>query len=104
MIEASPHAAGTAYIAVQRHKMDDFAPYIFKTTDFGKTWTSINNGIPADAFVHAVREDLKRKGLLYAGTEHGVFFSFDDGANWQSLQGNLPASPVYDLYTCTTTI
>lgn len=99
MIEASPHAAGTAYVAVQRHKMDDFAPYIFKTTDFGKTWTSISNGIPADAFVHAVREDLKRKGLLYAGTERGVFFSFDDGANWQSLQGNLPGSPVYDLYT-----
>ncbi len=99
MIEASPHAAGTAYVAVQRHKMDDFAPYIFKTTDFGKTWTSISSGIPGDAFVHAVREDLKRKGLLYAGTERGVFFSFDDGANWQSLQGNLPASPVYDLYT-----
>jgi photosystem II stability/assembly factor-like uncharacterized protein len=98
MIEASPHAAGTAYVAVQRHKMDDFAPYIFKTTDFGKTWASISNGIPADAFVHAVREDLKRKGLLYAGTERGVFFSFDDGANWQSLQGNLPTSPVYDLY------
>ncbi len=99
MIEASPHAAGTAYVAVQRHKMDDFAPYIFKTTDFGKTWTSLSNGIPADAFVHAVREDRKRKGLLYAGTERGVFFSFDDGATWQSLQGNLPVSPVYDLYT-----
>lgn len=98
MIEASPHAAGTAYIAVQRHKMDDFAPYIFKTTDFGKSWTSITNGIPSDDFVHAVREDLKRKGLLYAGTERGVFFSFDDGANWQSLQGNLPMSPIYDLY------
>jgi photosystem II stability/assembly factor-like uncharacterized protein len=99
MIEASPHAAGTAYVAVQRHKMDDFAPYIFKTTDLGKTWTSLSNGIPADVFVHSVREDLKRKGLLYAGTERGVFFSFDDGANWQSLQGNLPVSPVYDLYT-----
>ena len=98
MIEASPHAAGTAYVAVQRHKMDDFAPYIFKTTDFGKTWTSLTHGIPADAFVHAVREDPRRKGLLYAGTELGVFFSFDDGANWQSLQGNLPVSPVYDLY------
>src|SRR5262249_23751083 len=63
MIEASPHAAGTAYVAVQRHKMEDFAPYIFKTTDFGKTWTSISKGIPAEAFVHAVREDKKRKGL-----------------------------------------
>ena len=97
MIEASPHAAGTAYVSVQRHKMDDFSPYVFKTTDFGKTWTSLNNGLPADAFVHAVREDRKRKGLLYAGTERGVFFSFDDGANWQSLQGSLPVSPVYDL-------
>ncbi len=98
MIEASPHAAGTAYVSVQRHKMDDSAPYIFKTTDFGKTWTSLANGLPADAFVHAVREDPKRKGLLYAGTERGVFFSFDDGASWQSLQGNLPVSPIYDLY------
>jgi photosystem II stability/assembly factor-like uncharacterized protein len=99
MIEASPHAAGTTYVAVQRHKMDDFAPYIFKTTDFGKTWTTLSNSIPGDAFVHAVREDRKRKGLLYAGTERGVFFSFDDGTTWQSLQGNLPVSPAYDLYT-----
>jgi photosystem II stability/assembly factor-like uncharacterized protein len=98
MIEASPHAAGTAYVSVQRHKLDDFAPYVFKTTDFGKSWTSISHGIPGDAFVHAVREDRKRKGLLYAGTERGVFFSWDDGATWQSLQGNLPVSPVYDLY------
>ncbi len=98
MIEASPHAAGTAYVSVQRHKMDDFAPYIFKTTDMGKTWISLASGLPADAFVHAVREDPKRKGMLYAGTERGVFFSFDDGASWQSLQGNLPVSPVYDLY------
>ncbi|HEU4415283.1 MAG TPA: glycosyl hydrolase [Candidatus Angelobacter sp.] len=98
MIEASMHTAGTAYVSVQRHKMDDFAPYVFKTTDFGKSWTAITNGIPTDAFVHAVREDRKRKGLLYAGTERGVFFSWDDGANWQSLQGNLPVSPVYDLF------
>jgi photosystem II stability/assembly factor-like uncharacterized protein len=97
MIEASAYDAGTAYVAVQRHKMDDFAPYAFKTTDFGKTWTSITSGLPADAFVHAVREDKKRKGLLYAGTERGVFFSWDDGATWQSIQGNLPVSPVYDL-------
>jgi hypothetical protein len=97
MIEASMYNAGTAYVSVQRHKMDDFAPYAFKTTDFGKTWTSITNGIPADAFIHAVREDRERKGLLYAGTERGVFFSWDDGATWQSIQGNLPVSPVYDL-------
>ncbi|MBZ5504380.1 MAG: glycosyl hydrolase [Acidobacteriia bacterium] len=99
MIEASAYNVGTAYVSVQRHKMDDFAPYIFKTTDFGKTWSSLTSGIPADAFVHAVREDKKRKGLLYAGTERGVFFSWDDGGTWQSLQGNLPVSPVYDLIT-----
>ena len=99
MLEASAYNAGTAYVSVQRHKMDDFAPYIFRTTDFGKTWTSLTSGIPADAFVHAVREDKKRKGLLYAGTERGVFFSWDDGGTWQSLQGNLPVSPVYDLIT-----
>jgi photosystem II stability/assembly factor-like uncharacterized protein len=97
MIEASPFQAGTAYIAVERHRMDDFAPYAFKTTDFGKTWTSISNGIPSEAYVHAIREDIKRKGLLYAGTERGVYVSFDDGANWQPLQLNLPISPVNDL-------
>lgn len=98
MIEASPHNAGTAYVAVQRHKMDDFTPYAFKTSDFGKTWTNITNGIPAGTYIHAIREDRKRQGLLYAGTEKGVYVSFDDGANWQSLQLNLPVSPVYDLY------
>ncbi len=69
MIEASPFDAGTAYVAVQRHKMDDFAPYAFKTTDFGKSWTSIMNGIPADDYVHAVREDTARKGPALCG--HG---------------------------------
>ncbi len=97
MIEASPFAAGTAYVAVQRHKMDDFAPYVFKTTDFGKTWTSIVNGILAGDYVHAVREDHKRKGLLYAATEKGVYVSFDDGAKWEAMQTNLPPSPVWDL-------
>ena len=97
MIEASPHNAGTAYIAVERHRLDDFAPYIFRTSDFGKTWTSIINGIPAGNYVHAVREDKKRKGMLYAGTEKGVYVSFDDGGNWQPLQLNLPVSPVNDL-------
>jgi photosystem II stability/assembly factor-like uncharacterized protein len=98
MIEASPYDAGTAYVVVQRHKMDDFAPYIFKTTDLGKTWTSLTSGIPSGTYVHAVRVDHKRKDLLYAATESGVFFSFDDGAHWQSMQTNLPVSPVYDLY------
>ena len=97
MIEASPHHAGTAYVAVERHRLDDFAPYMFKTNDFGKSWTSISNGIPAGNYVHAIREDRKRKGLLYAGTEKGVYVSFDDGGNWQPLQLNLPVSPVNDL-------
>ncbi len=97
MIEASPFDAGTAYVAVQRHKMDDFTPYIFKTTDFGKTWTSLTHGIPAGAYVHAVRQDRKRKDLLYAASEKGVYISFDDGANWQQLQSNLPPVPVWDL-------
>ncbi|MEO8727621.1 MAG: hypothetical protein ABI383_16030 [Acidobacteriaceae bacterium] len=97
MIEADPHDAGTAYMAVERHKMDDFTPYAFKTSDFGKSWTAITNGIPHDVYVHAVRVDPKRKGLLYAGTERGVYVSFDDGGAWQPLQLNLPISPVNDL-------
>lgn len=97
MIEASPSEAGTAYVAVERHKMDDFTPYVFKTSDFGKNWTSLVKGIPKDDYVHAVRVDPKRKGLLYAGTERGVYVSFDDGANWQPLELNLPMVPVYDL-------
>ena len=98
MIEASMYDPGTAYVAVDRHRLDDFAPYILKTTDFGKTWSSITNGIPAGDYVHSVREDHKRKGLLYAATEKGVYFSVDDGANWQSLQTNLPVVPVWDLW------
>jgi len=97
MIEASQYEAGTAYVAADRHRLDDSAPYAFKTSDFGKTWTSITTGLPAEAYVHAVREDKKRKGLLYAATEQGVFVSFDDGGAWQPLQNNLPPSPVWDL-------
>ena len=97
MIEASPTDAGTVYMAVERHKMDDFSPYIFKTTDFGKTWTKLVGGIPSNVYVHAVRLDPKRAGLLFAGTERGVYVSFDDGAKWQPLQLNLPMSPVNDL-------
>ena len=97
MIEASPVETGTAYVAVERHKMDDFAPYIFKTTDFGKTWTSLAAGLPANNYVHSVRVDPRRTSLLFAGTEQGVYVSFDDGAKWQSLQINLPMSPVNDL-------
>jgi photosystem II stability/assembly factor-like uncharacterized protein len=97
LIEASPFDAGTAYAAVDRHQNDELKPYIFKTTDYGKTWTSITNGISDTTFVHAVREDPKKRGLLYAGTEMGVFVSFDDGANWRALQLNLPRAPVHDL-------
>jgi photosystem II stability/assembly factor-like uncharacterized protein len=97
IIEASPNDAGTAYAAIDRHKLDDFNPFIYKTHDFGKTWTLINSGIPAGSYVRSVREDPKVKGLLYAGTETGVYFSADDGAHWQSLQLNLPTTPIHDL-------
>jgi photosystem II stability/assembly factor-like uncharacterized protein len=97
LIEASPHDAGKAYVAIDRHQNDDLAPYIYKTADYGATWTRITTGIPDGAFARAVREDPKRKGLLYAGTERGVFVSFDDGAHWRSLQINLPMVPVHDL-------
>jgi len=97
LIEASPHDAATAYVAIDRHQNDDLHPYIYKTNDYGKTWTQIAAGIPDDVFVRAVREDPKKKGLLYAGTERGVFVSFDDGAHWRSLQLNLPIVPVHDL-------
>jgi len=97
LIEASPFDAGTAYVAVDRHMLDDFQPYAYETTDFGKSWTKITNGIPNGSFLRAIREDPKRKGLLFAGTESGVFVSFDDGGHWQSLQLNLPAVPVHDL-------
>ncbi len=97
IIEASPHDAGTAYAAIDRHKLDDFNPFIYKTHDFGKTWTLISSGIPAGSYVRSVREDPKAKGLLYAGTETGVYFSADDGAHWQALQLNLPTTPIHDL-------
>jgi photosystem II stability/assembly factor-like uncharacterized protein len=97
LVEASPHDAGTAYVAVDRHQHDDLAPYVYKTGDYGKTWIKITTGIPDGMFVRAVREDPKKKGLLYAGTERGVFVSFDAGAHWRSLQINLPITPVHDL-------
>jgi photosystem II stability/assembly factor-like uncharacterized protein len=96
-IEPSPFAAGTAYLAANRNMLDDYAPYLYKTSDFGKSWTRINEGIPADEFARVIREDPERKGLLYAGTERGVWVSFDDGAHWQSLRRNLPPVPVHDL-------
>jgi photosystem II stability/assembly factor-like uncharacterized protein len=97
LIEASSHAPGTAYAAVDAHLMDDFRPLIYRTDNFGKTWNQITKGLPTNAYVHAVREDPKRKGLLFAGTEIGIFVSFDDGLNWRPLQLNLPAAPIHDL-------
>ena len=97
IIEASPHDAASAYLAVNRFDLDDLKPYIYKTKDYGKTWKLITLGIRGDDFVRVVREDPKRKGLLYAGTETGVYVSFDDGENWQSFQLNLPVVPVHDL-------
>ena len=106
IIEVSPHDAATAYVAATRYKHDDFTPYLYKTTDYGQTWTLITNGIPENDFTRVIREDPNRKGLLYAGTETGVYVSFDDGAHWQRLNGDesvagrgrsLPLTPVYDL-------
>lgn len=97
LIDASPHDAASAYAAIDRHKLDDFKPLIFRTHDGGKTWTKIVAGIPDGAYVRAVREDPVRKGLLYAGTELGVYTSIDDGVHWQPLQLNLPTVPVHDL-------
>ena len=97
LIAASPFDAATAYVAVDAHKLDNFKPYIFKTSDFGKSWTKIVGGLPENDYVHAVREDPARKGLLYAGTETGVWVSFDDGGHWQALQLNLPNTPIHDL-------
>jgi photosystem II stability/assembly factor-like uncharacterized protein len=96
-VEASPHEAGTAYVAVDRHQSDDLKPYIYKTSDYGQTWTKLTNGIPEGSFVRAVREDPKKRGLLYAGTENGVYVSFNAGGEWRSLKLNLPTTPVHDL-------
>ncbi len=97
MIEPSPHEAGTAYVAANRYQLDDDKPYIYKTADYGKTWKLLTRGIPSHVFARTIREDPVRKGLLYAGTENGVYVSFDDGENWQPLQLNLPVVPITDL-------
>ncbi len=97
MVETSPHDAGTAYLSVNNYQNDDLAPYFYRTHDFGRTWTKITNGIGPEAFARVCREDLHRKGLLYAGTEKGAYVSFDDGDHWQTLQLNLPLTPVHDL-------
>jgi photosystem II stability/assembly factor-like uncharacterized protein len=97
MIDPSTFDPAVAYVAIDRHELDDFKPYIYKTEDFGKTWRLLVTGLPSNTFVRVVREDPERKGLLYAGTETGVFVSFNDGAVWQSLQLNLPVTPVHDM-------
>lgn len=98
VIDASPHQAGKAYFAVAGYKMNDFTPVLYKTDDYGKSFTKIVKGLPEDTFVRTVREDPMREGLLYAGTETGIFISFDDGENWQEFQLNLPEVPVTDLH------
>ncbi len=96
-IEPSPHDPGTAYVAATMYKSDDFRPYLYKTSDYGKTWKKIVNGIPANHFTRVIREDLKQKGLLFAGTEFGIYVSYDDGENWKTIQLNLPVVPITDL-------
>ena len=97
IIDPSPHDAGTAYVAATRFKLQDNKPYLYKTSDYGRTWTKIVEGIPAADFTRVIREDPGRKGLLYAGTETGVYVSFDDGGHWQSIRLNLPVVPIHDL-------
>ncbi len=96
-MEPHPTEKGGLYVAATCYKLDDFAPYLYRTTDYGKTWTKIVAGIPADHFTRVIRADPKRKGLLYAGTEKGMLVSFDDGENWRSFQLNLPIVPITDL-------
>ena len=97
LVEASPHAAGRAYVAANRYQQDDFAPYAYRTGDFGRTWTKITTGIAQGDYLRAVREDPARPGLLYAGTEHGIYASWDDGGHWQSIRQGLPDTQVADL-------
>lgn len=97
VVEPSPHDPATAYIAVAGYKMNDFTPHIYKTKDYGNSWTKIVNGIPSNTFARTVREDPDRKGLLYAGTETGIFVSFNDGKNWVPMQNNMPEVPITDL-------
>ncbi len=97
LIDASPHDAGTAYLAGNRYQRSDRAPYVYKTSDYGKRWTKIVNGVPAGDFPRAIREDPKRRGLLFLGTETGFYFSLDDGGAWQPLQTGLPVTPVHGI-------
>ncbi|HKR14221.1 MAG TPA: hypothetical protein VJT15_19305 [Pyrinomonadaceae bacterium] len=96
-LDASPHDPGTVYLAGTMYKWDDNKPYLYKTSDYGKTWKKITNGIPDTAFTRVIREDPNKRGLLYAGTETGMYVSFDNGERWQSFQLNLPVVPITDL-------
>ncbi|GIV62231.1 MAG: hypothetical protein KatS3mg044_1097 [Rhodothermaceae bacterium] len=96
-IHASEHEAGTAFVAVDQHRMDDFRPYAFMTTDYGRTWTKISDGLPADDYVKVVRQDPRNPNLLYAGMEHGIFASWDRGRTWHAIRNNLPPVSVRDL-------
>ncbi|MDA1080175.1 MAG: glycosyl hydrolase [Gemmatimonadetes bacterium] len=97
VVEPSRPSPGTMYFAANRYQMDDFAPYIYRTTDYGVTWKKIVNGIPANEFTRAIREDLVRPGMLYAATERSMYVSYDAGDHWQSLKLNLPPVPVHDI-------
>lgn len=97
IIEPSHFSPGTAYVAANRYQLDDMRPYLYKTTDYGKTWTTIVDGIPSTEFTRVIREDPVRRGLLFAGTERGAWVSFDDGGHWQTLRRNLPIVPVHDF-------
>jgi photosystem II stability/assembly factor-like uncharacterized protein len=97
LIEASPHDPATAYLAGNRYQRSDRGPYVYKTSDYGKTWTKIVNGLPATDFARAIREDRRRRGLLFLGTETSIYVSFDDGGVWQSLRQELPVTPVHGI-------
>jgi hypothetical protein len=96
-IEASPFDPATAYVAATMYKFDDYKPYLYVTNDYGKSWKKITSGIPDTAFTRVIREDPNKRGLVYAGTETGIYVSFDNGANWQPLQLNLPVTPITDI-------
>lgn len=97
IVEASPHDPAAAYVAATRYKLDDFQPYLYKTTNFGKTWAKITNGIPENDFTRVIREDPARRGMLYAGAETGIYVSYDDDDHWRRLGGNLPVVPIHDF-------
>jgi photosystem II stability/assembly factor-like uncharacterized protein len=103
-LDASSYDPGTAYMAVKKMLLGDQAPYIFRTRDFGNSWTKVVSGLPARDYVHTVREDPARRGLLYAGTQHGVYVSFDDGDSWQKFSNGLPDVPVSDLWVTGTSL